>query len=63
MTEFDRTTDLPSLLAAVAASEIVVAARSARDFAQWCELQQPADIDTVILDWLRAQARQATALS
>lgn len=63
MTDFDRNADLPSLLAAVAASEIVVAARSARDFAEWCELQQPADIDAVILGWLRSQAPQAAALS
>ena len=63
MTEFERTADLPSLLATIAASEIVVAARSARDFAEWCELQQPADIDAVILGWLRAQARPAAPLS
>ena len=63
MTEFNHNADLQSLLAAIAASEIVVEARIARDFADWCELQRPADIDTVILGWLRAQAPQATALS
>jgi len=53
MTEFNHNADLQSLLAAIAASEIVVAGRTARDFADWCELQRPADIDTVILGWLR----------
>ena len=63
MTEFDRNADLQSLLAAIAASEIVVPGRTARDFAEWCEFQRPADIDTVILGWLRSQARQAAAFS
>ena len=63
MTEFNHNADLQSLLAAIAASEIVVPASSARDFADWCELQRPADIDTVILGWLRSQVPQAAALS
>ena len=63
MTEFNHTADLQSLLATIAASEIVVPGPTARDFAEWCELQRPADIDTVILGWLRSQARQATVLS
>jgi hypothetical protein len=56
-------TDLALLQAAIAASEIVVPVPNARDFADWCDLQCPAEIDTVILDWLRSQARQAAALS
>jgi hypothetical protein len=63
MTEFNHNADVPSLLAAIAASEIVVVRRTARDFADWCELQRPADIDTVILGWLRAQVPHPTALS
>ena len=63
MTDFNRFADLQSLRAAIAASEIVVPGRAARDFAEWCELQRPADIDTVILGWLRSQARQSTALA
>jgi hypothetical protein len=63
MTEFNHNADLQSLLAAIAASEIIVAGRTARDFADWCELQRPADIDTVILGWLRAQVPQPAALS
>lgn len=63
MTEFNHNTDLQSLLAAIAASEIVVPGRVARDFADWCELQRPADIDTVILGWLRSHVPPATALS
>ena len=63
MTEFNHTADLQSLLATIAASEIVVSGPTARDFAEWCELQRPADIDTVILGWLRSQARQAAVLS
>jgi hypothetical protein len=63
MTEFNHNADLQSLLAAIAASEIIVAGRPARDFADWCELQRPADIDTVILGWLRAQVPQPAALS
>jgi len=64
MTDFNHFADLQSLRAAIAASEIVVAdQRPARDFADWCELQRPADIDTVILGWLRSQVPQATALS
>jgi hypothetical protein len=56
-------TDLELLLAAIAASEIVVPTPSARDFADWCDLQRPAEIDTVILDWLRSQVPQTAALS
>ncbi len=62
MTDFNHTTDLQSLLTAIAASPIVVPTPKARDFADWCN-QQTADIDTVILGWLRSQARQAAALS
>jgi hypothetical protein len=60
MTTFNHTADLQSLRAAIAASPIVVPALNARDFADWCRLQQPADIDTVILSWLRAQALPAS---
>ena len=64
MTEFNHTADLQSLLAAIAASEIVVPTMpEARDFADWCALQRPADIDTVILGWLRAQVPQRAAFS
>jgi hypothetical protein len=63
MTDFSHTADLQSLLTVIAASPIVVSVPKARDFADWCQLQQPADIDTVILGWLRSQARQASALS
>ncbi len=63
MTDFNHNADLPSLLAAIAASEIVVSIPQARDFADWCELQKPADIDTVILGWLRSHVPQAAALS
>jgi hypothetical protein len=56
-------TDLELLLAAIAASEIVVPLPNARDFADWCDLQQPAEIDTVILDWLRSQVPQTATLS
>ncbi|MBX9773621.1 MAG: hypothetical protein K2Y71_04325 [Xanthobacteraceae bacterium] len=56
-------TDLELLLTAIAASEIVVPAPNARDFADWCDRQRPAEIDTVILDWLRAQVPQAATLS
>ena len=63
MTDLNHNADLRSLLAAISASEIVVAGRTARDFADWCELQRPADIDTVILGWLRSHAPQPTALS
>ena len=64
MTEFNHTADLQSLLATIAASPIVVSTpAAARDFADWCERQQPADIDTVILGWLRSHAPQPAALS
>ena len=56
-------TDLELLLAAIAASEIVVLLPNARDFADWCDLQRPGEIDTVILDWLRSQVPQTAALS
>jgi hypothetical protein len=56
-------TDLELLQAAIAASEIVVPSPDARDFADWCDRQRPAEIDTVILDWLRSQVPQTAALS
>ena len=63
MTDFNHFADLQSLRAAIAASPIIVAAApKAPDFAAWCR-RQPADIDTVILDWLRLQAPQPSALS
>jgi hypothetical protein len=61
MTDFNHTADLQSLLTAIAASPIVVPAPKARDFADWCNRQQTADIDTVILGWLRSQAPQQRA--
>ena len=63
MTDFSHTADLQSLLTAIAAPPIVVSVPKARDFADWCSRQQAADIDTVILGWLRSQAPQASALS
>ena len=65
MTDFTHTADLQSLLTAIAASPIVVSVPKARDFADWCNRQQTADIDidTVILGWLRSQRPQASALS
>jgi hypothetical protein len=60
MKQFQHKADLPSLLATVAASPIVVPAPKARNFADWCALQAPTDIDTVILDWLRSQASQVS---
>ena len=63
MTEFNHNADLQSLLAAIAASEIVVPVSNPRDFADWCDRQRPAEIDTVILGWLRSQVPQPTALS
>ena len=63
MTDFSHTADLQSLLTAIAASPIVVSVPKARDFADWCARQQTADIDTVILGWLRSQRPQASALS
>jgi hypothetical protein len=62
MTDFNHTADLQSLLAAIAASPIVVSVPEARDFADWCS-HQTTEIDTVILGWLRAQAPRASALS
>jgi hypothetical protein len=62
MTDFNRFADLQSLLAAIAASPIIVPAPKAPDFAAWCQ-RQPADIDTVILDWLRSHVPQSAALS
>lgn len=53
-----RKADLPSLLATIAASPIVVAMPEPRDFADWCQCQ-PGSIDTVILDWLRSEALRA----
>jgi hypothetical protein len=64
MTNVSHTADLQSLLQAIAASPIVVRASEPRNFADWCEQQQQTqDIDTAILDWLRSQRPQATALS
>lgn len=63
MTDFSQNIDLQSLLAVIASSPIIVSLAEPRDFADWCVLQAPADIDTVILDWLRSQAPQAAALS
>jgi hypothetical protein len=58
MIDCNHTTDLRSLLSAVANSPIVVPAEApAADFAGWCG-RQNADLDTVVLDWLRAQSRQ-----
>jgi hypothetical protein len=62
MNKFQHKADLPLLVATVAASPIIVPALKARNFADWCALQAPADIDTVILDWLRSQAAQVSAL-
>jgi hypothetical protein len=62
MTKLSQYADLQSLQAAIAASPIFVALQEAPDFAEWCE-RQGADIDTVVLDWLRSQARQPSALS
>ncbi|MPZ37686.1 MAG: hypothetical protein GEU95_06415 [Rhizobiales bacterium] len=68
MTEFNDNADLQSLLAAIAASPIIVrapefAASNPRDFAGWCKLQEPADIDTVILDWLGSHVPRPATLS
>jgi hypothetical protein len=63
MTDFNYTADLQSLLAAIAASPIVVRVPEPRDFSDWCEQQPTQDIDTAILDWLRSQVPQASALS
>jgi hypothetical protein len=63
MTDFNHTADLQSLLAAIAASPIVMRVSEPRDFRDWCERQQAQDIDTAILDWLRSQRPQASALS
>ena len=58
---------LGMLVAAIARSPIVVpsASRPARHFADWCDLQKPADIDAVILSWIASHvpARKPTALS
>jgi len=77
MTQFNDTADLPTVdlgavLAAIAASPIVVprvkAAKTsktamAHDFADWCALQGDDAIDTVILEWLRSQVPQPAVLS
>jgi hypothetical protein len=62
MTDLDDTADLQSLLAAIAASPIVVHVPEPRDFADWCDHQIP-DVDTAILDWLRSQVPQTAKLS
>lgn len=59
--------DVRTLCELIAASPIVVADMwdlapqdfAPRDFADWCR-RQPADLDTVVLDWLRSE-RQAAA--
>jgi hypothetical protein len=64
MTQFNDMADLQALVAAIAASPIVVPASKiakARDFADWCALQ--GDADTVILEWLRSQVPPSVALS
>jgi hypothetical protein len=63
MKKFQHKADLPSLLATVAASPIIVPVPRPRNFAEWCALQAPTDIDTVILDWLRSQASQVSTLA
>jgi len=59
--------DLRSLIAVVARSPIRVAAAMPSppvlDFADWCERQKPADIDAVVLSWLRAHKPLRTRLS
>jgi hypothetical protein len=59
---FDYASSLRSLVAAIARSPIVIEPAEApvRDFADWCE-RQNADLDMVILDWLRAQAPHRAA--
>lgn len=62
---YDRTR-LALLLAAVAGSPIVASpARPARRFADWCEMQKPADIDGVILAWIASHvpSRKPSTLS
>ena len=64
MMDFNHTA-LRSLLAAVANSPIVVTTVTPpADFADWCG-RQNADLDTVVLDWLRAQSprRKSVRLS
>ncbi len=58
-------TELMTLLAAVSGSPIVLAVPAARHFAEWCELQKPADVDGVILAWIASHvpARDPTTLS
>ena len=53
---------LKLLLAHIAASPINITASEPRDFADWCR-RQPADIDAVILDWLRSQRPQRSAVN
>jgi hypothetical protein len=66
MTQLNDMADLQALVAAIAASPIVVPASKiakARDFADWCALQGDAEIDTVILKWLRSHRPQPVAFS
>jgi hypothetical protein len=67
MTQLNDMADLQALVAAIAASPIVVPASSkiakARDFADWCALQGDVEIDTVILEWLRSHRPQPVAFS
>jgi hypothetical protein len=54
------TSQLQPLIETIARSQIVVSQPvPVRDFADWCERQRPADIDDVILAWLRVQAQTA----
>ena len=63
MTKRDHTAHLYSLREAIARSPILTTAEPpSGDFANWCR-RQNADLDLVILDWLRSQAelnRQAS---
>lgn len=63
MTDRSHTADLQSLLAAIAASPIIVCVSEPRDFADWCNRQQSPDVDTAILDWLRSQMPRSASLS
>jgi hypothetical protein len=70
MTQLNDMADLQALVAAIAASPIVVpaskaanTATNARDFADWCALQGDVEIDTVILKWLRSHRPQPATFS
>jgi hypothetical protein len=53
---------LQQLHAAITASPILVTLSEPRDFRDWCR-RQPADIDAVILDWLRSQVPQRSTVN